>query len=206
MTSPSAGRPSRSTDACTSCLAGGPVDRPSRPPESSALWKCLWSTWRSTGQRACSLYSAPVKRVVDWPESRCSLDPGSIDWAVNWRHNGHKYDRWPVDRKGKNAFSWLPTGRFCGGYKYPTFELVLNNNFKSKISIFQQVFKRVFVPKISSLFAFKGLKKSKKNRIFGIFVLILSYSSCFSKYFSLCFLFSKLFIFSHLSYHIYPIY
>ena len=65
-TEPGVERPSRSTtpgsvdrhaQTCTPCLAGGPVDRPDRPPESSALWKWPQSNGRSTGRELCSLFS-----------------------------------------------------------------------------------------------------------------------------------------------------
>ena len=71
-------------------------------------------------ESCCSLYPAPVDR----PESRCSLFPGPVDRAVDRWLNGHKNDHWLVDRAGISAISWLPTGRFLRGYKYPSLELV----------------------------------------------------------------------------------
>ena len=66
---------------CTASLAGGPVDRPGRPPREL-----------------------------------CSLDPASVDWAVDrWHndqksyrwHNGRKSDSWSVDRAVDRQQSFL---------------------------------------------------------------------------------------------------
>ena len=77
----------------------------------------------------------------------------------------------PVDRKGKNALSCCQRADFVWGYKYPTFELVLNKFLKSKILILSsvkiQVFKRVLEPKDFIFICFKGLEKSRKKKVFG---------------------------------------
>ena len=78
----------RRAQACMLAWACGPVDRAVDHPESSALWK--WP--RSTGRE---LYPVLVDRAVNR--------------AVDRRHNGHKNDRWLVNR----AVGWS-TGRLAG--------------------------------------------------------------------------------------------
>ena len=117
----STGLVDRCAQTCTGHLAGG--------PESSALWIWPRSTGRSTGRELCYLYPGlgrprgrPTKSTPLSGGGRSTDSFGPIDRAVDQRHNGHKNDRWPVDRavdrKGSFALSWLPTGRFLRGYKY----------------------------------------------------------------------------------------
>ena len=98
-------------------------------------------------QEFCSLYPALVDRAVDRPESHCSLAPGPVD---RW-HNGHKNDRWsvdrPVDQKGKNALSYCQRADLFWGYIYPILWLFSPRILRPKFSIFQLVFKSVFVLK-----------------------------------------------------------
>ena len=72
-----------------------------------------------------------------------------VDRPIDWWLNGHNYDRWPVDRpvdrRGNLGFSRLQRAEFCGGYEYPILELFSPRISRAKFSIFQQVFKRVFV-------------------------------------------------------------
>jgi len=117
-----------------------------------------------------------------------------------------------VDRKVIFDLSRLPTGRFLRGYIYAFSWADFTKIFDEKISylssIFQQEFKRVFVVKRSIFILFSRVRKIKeKKKSLGIvfdlhFYFILE---VFPSIFFVIFI-SKLFIFSHLRYHLYPIY
>ena len=110
--------------------------------------------------------------TVDRLESNCSLELA----RSTGRLNDYFFDRWPVDRPvdRKVIFDLLSCQRveFCGGYKYPTFELFLNKFLRAKILIFSivliQVLERVLVPKDQSLFVLKGWKNQRKLDIWDI--------------------------------------
>ena len=55
----STGPVDRCAQMCTVCLAGGPVDRPGRLPENTALWIWPRSTGRSTGRELLLSISRP---------------------------------------------------------------------------------------------------------------------------------------------------
>ena len=101
------------------------------------------SIGRSTIQRALLSGNGPGRPAGRPAESWCSLYPVPVDW----RHNGHKNDRWPVDRavdrKGISALSRLPTGRFLEGIKAPSLADFIKN-FKSKIFFLSQCFSNKF--------------------------------------------------------------
>ena len=95
------GRPT-CTRACTQASHLG------RSTERSIDCKCPTLGWgRSTGRSTVRL--GPVDRVVDRPESNCSL---VLAWSTErstGRLNGQKFDRWPVDLKVKidlSASQW----------------------------------------------------------------------------------------------------
>ena len=96
------------------------------------------------GQRALLSGNGPGRPT----ESCCSLYPVPVDRAVDRWHNGHKNDRWPVDRRGNFALVCCQRADLVWGYIYPIPLAVLTKFFKSKkFSFFQcliQVFKRVF--------------------------------------------------------------
>ena len=117
----------------------------------------------------------------------------------------------PVDRKGKNALSYCQQADLFEVYKYPILWLISprisSAKFLTFTSVLQQVFKTVLSLKIWSLFCFKGLKISKKRKIFGNwFDLHLHfYLEFFPRVFLCVFVFQSLF--SHTwaiyLYHIY---
>ena len=128
------GRPSR--EFCSLEMA------PGRPAESSALCIQFRSTGRSTGQRAVAL----------WFQARSTGGTTVRNLTVG-RSTG----------RAKLPFPGCQRAKFYGGYKYPTFKLVLNKFFKSKILILSRVkntsFKRVLEPKRFHLYLFlKGWK------------------------------------------------
>ena len=109
----------------------------------------------------------------------CSLDLAPVDRAVDRWHNGRKSDRWPVDRAvDRTSIScWFgPTASFWKGYKYPSLWAALKKNFTSKIfhllKCFSNKFSRIFGLSDIIFICFQKLENSKKNRVFGILVLI----------------------------------
>ena len=124
---------------------------------------------------------------------------------------------WAVDRQCltvKNLTVGRSTGRskltfsaandyILRGYKYGFSWAVFNKNFRELFShlykYFCSKFLKSFYQKDLFLFCFQGLKKSKKNRVFGKLVfgsLFLSLSSIFPKYFFFVICFSNT-LFSH---------
>ena len=97
----------QSTDVhktCTPCLAGGPVDRPGRPPESRG------STGRSTG-REC-LLSVSRLRSTGRSTGGSTVENLTAVGRPGGRpvgYNGKKYDRWLVDRLVDRQQSFLLT-------------------------------------------------------------------------------------------------
>ena len=122
---PSAGRPLQKS-----------VDRSGRSTCTDVHASLSWWAGRPS-REFCSLEMAPVDRPVYRQralfsvsssgrptESRCSRFPDPIDRAVDRWLNGHKNDRWPVDRKGNYALSCCQRADSVLGYKYPSFELL----------------------------------------------------------------------------------
>ena len=62
------------------CLAGGPVDRPDRPPESSALWIWPRSTGRSTGRELLLSVSKP--RYTSRSTSGTMVKNLTVGWST----------------------------------------------------------------------------------------------------------------------------
>ena len=138
---------------------------------------------------------------------RSTVGFGIVDQAVDRRHNSHKNDRWPVDRKGNSALSRLPTGRFFEGYKYAfswvVLEQILEENFSHLSSVFQQEFLWL---KVLILFVIKGWKIQRKKEVFRNWFCssFLFYPRSFPKYFLCDFDFQTLYFLtlelSYLSY------
>ena len=163
------GRPDRSTDVHRACTQPGLVGR---------------LTGRSTVQRALLSGNGPGR--PGWSTNSIqSRSTGPVDRRHNGqksdrRHKGQKSDRWagrPGGRpEGQICPFQLPTGRFLWGYKYRPiwvdFQQVFREQFFPPLQVFNSKFSKEFLGlKDHSLFVFKGWKKSKKNRVFGIFVL-----------------------------------
>jgi len=99
-------------------------------------------------------------------------------------------------------FARLPTGRFVWGYKYPIPWLFSTKVSRAKFSIFQQVFKRVFVPKDLFFICFlKVWKNQEKRSLWDWFLMFISIAilEVFPRVFLCDFDFQTLCFFSHLS-------
>ena len=95
---------------------------------------------RSTGQRALLSGSSPDR-------------PGRSTGGLN----GQKYDRWPVDRKGKFAFFSCQRADLKCGYKYPI-SWLFNTSF----------LKEFLEQKDLCLFCLKGWKNQEKEKSLGL--------------------------------------
>ena len=99
----------RRAQPCTPALAGGPVDRVGRQPESFCSLESPDRPGRSTGRELCSLFQA------------------AVDWAG--RPKLQQSDFWPlaVDRAGRPTAVWaekLPQQLvFVGVFIYPIWGL-----------------------------------------------------------------------------------
>ena len=94
----------RHAQTCTACLTGGPIDRPGRPPESSALWKWPRLTERSTGRELLLSVSRPrstagtTVRNLTVGRSTGRSTASSPDSEL--ASNGHIFEAY------KRGFSW----------------------------------------------------------------------------------------------------
>jgi len=185
------------------------VDRSDRPMCTSVhdrLGLRAGRPSRSTVQRALLSGSRPGRPGGRPARELCSLDPASVDRAVDRWHSDRKSDRWTVDRAVDRQQNFLLSLAqrlvFRMGYKYPSLWVALIKNFKSKFShllkCFSKKFSRVFGLKDFIFIWFKGFEKSKKRRVFGnwFWSSFIFLSRVFLKNFSLWFWFSNS-LFSH---------
>ena len=104
----STGPVDRCAQTCIATLAGGPIDRPGQPLESSALWIWPRSTGRSTGRELLLSVSRP-RSTVDRQRASALCIQASVDRRIDRWHNDLKSDRRPVDRQQDLLLSWPPT-------------------------------------------------------------------------------------------------
>ena len=153
-------------------------------------------------------------RLIDWkhPTLGCWPVDRAVDrwlWPVDRGHNGHKYDRcagrpeghfWPFQTAKGQIFERIYICLLLSWFDQD----FLRENFLS-FKCYQQEFKRVFVVKRSIFYLFSrvGIFQRKES------LLGISFDLNFNIYleiFPIIFLCSKQLVFSHLSYHLYPIY
>ena len=144
----SAGRPSqesvdRRAQTCTSCLAGGPVDRPGRSQRASALWK---GPVDRAVNRTESLLSVSRPRSTGRSTDRPTwLPTASFSSPINWGFWGLFSTRFEVNFY--NSFS----------YSFKRFSpLILEAIFPIKRGVYQECLKDIFLsfpPPSLSLFS-----------------------------------------------------
>ena len=112
----STGSVDRCAQTCTSHLAGRPVYRPGRPPESFALWIWPRSTGRSTGREL--LFSVSRSRSTNRSTGgtivRNLTVVSPVDWPVDQDLDTKSKSSLPVDRpvdRGQIQRAGLSGGR-----------------------------------------------------------------------------------------------